>query len=189
MHGGYMLTSFTHPVLYVTVLVRYPVNVDLILRGQRSLWSPPLLYQCRLTSDPSVWDQHPQGSGPITWEGRTLSRVVTLPENLQQVGKADLVGVEDGSDHLRVSCHACNIQHLWVLLCPPAVGLSVNPAAATELVWAAERRDQNIFLFSFSFNRESKHPSSVSKQSAAGLSNERDPFLHLHVSLCDLFLF
>lgn len=116
-----------------------------------------------------------------------MSRVVTLPENLQQVGKAGLVGMEDDSDHLRVSRHACNTQHLWVLLCPPAVGLSVDPAAATQLAWAHGHRNQNIFLFSYSFNLESKHPSSVSKQSAAGLSNERDLFLHPVFSLCDLF--
>lgn len=32
---------------------------------------------------------------------------MTFPENLEQAGEADLVGMEDDSDHLRVAGHTC----------------------------------------------------------------------------------
>lgn len=54
-------------------------------------------------------EQLPTAGGPRSEvRGHTLSRVVTLPEDLEQAGEADLVWVEDHSDHLRVSCHTCN---------------------------------------------------------------------------------
>lgn len=37
----------------------------------------------------------------------TLSRVVTFPENFQQVGEADLLGIEDDSDDLSVARQTC----------------------------------------------------------------------------------
>lgn len=37
----------------------------------------------------------------------TLSRVVVFPENFQQVGKADLLGIEDDSGDLGVAGLTC----------------------------------------------------------------------------------
>ena len=40
----------------------------------------------------------------------TLSRVVVLPENLQQLGEADPLGMEDDSQHLGVAGSTCATQ-------------------------------------------------------------------------------
>lgn len=41
----------------------------------------------------------------------TLSRVMALPENFEQLGEAELVWIEDDSDHLSVAGHTCKTQH------------------------------------------------------------------------------
>lgn len=82
-----------------------------------------------------------------------------LPEDLEQVGKADLVGMEDDSDHLRVSRPACNIQHLRVLACPtdgrplPA-GWGGKRVAAAELVildFFSSASESDYFCFQLQF--------------------------------------
>lgn len=65
----------------------------------------------------------------------TLSRVVVFPEDFQQVGKADLLGIEDDSDDLGVAGLTCRTGRVqgsnntrtggW----RPAAGQVTNPAA------------------------------------------------------------